>query len=101
MQKLLMNGLVLFATFSCSQAVIKEPQPTYVISTKFMSVAKGYKTFNYKNGEKTMGEWIAAPQLVKFSDLPENIIAFPLEIWLKKIKPALKNLARRNRDQRD
>jgi hypothetical protein len=33
--------------------------------------------------------------------MPENIIGFPLEIWLTRIKPALKKLARRDRDDRD
>lgn len=48
-----------------------------------------------------MGAWVDQPKLIKWSDIPENIIAFPLETWLTKIKPALKSLARKYRDNRD
>lgn len=87
--------------FSCSQAVIKEPQPVFVISTKFLSVAKGKKSFNYKGGSEQMAEWVSKPVLTKWNDLPENIIGFPLDIWLTKIKPVLKDIARKRRDERD
>ena len=101
MRRALKNGLVLLMMFSCSQAVIKEPQPVYVISTKFLSVAKGRKSFNYKGGVDQIGEWEKPPELVNWSELPENIIGFPLDIWLTKIKPVLKDLARKRRDEKD
>jgi hypothetical protein len=92
---------MLLAMFSCANAVIKEPQTVYVISTKFLSVAEGKKSFNYKNGVDDMAEWIEKPKLTNWNELPENIIGFPLEIWLKKIKPVLKDLARKRRDRKD
>ena len=101
MQKVLMIGLMLWLTFSCSSAHIKEPQPVYVLNFKFGSVAQGKKNFNYKDGADFMGEWVEKPTLIKWSDMPENIIGFPLEIWLTRIKPALKKLARRHRDRND
>lgn len=87
--------------FSCSSAHIKEPQPAYVINTKTLSVAKGIKSFNYKQNSDLMGEWIGKPVLVKWSDIANNLMCFPLEIWLTRIKPALKNVARKNRDDKD
>jgi hypothetical protein len=96
-----MIGLMLFGMFSCSRAVIKEPQTVYVISTKFMAIAKGKKNFNYLSGPDEMAEWINPPKLSKWADLPENIIGFPLEIWLKKIKPVLKDISRKKRDRND
>lgn len=99
MQKMLMIGFLLLS--GCSQAVIKEPQPVYVISTKFLTVAEGKKSFNYKAGAETMGEWVSPPKLTRWNELPENMIAFPLEIWLTKIKPVLKDIARKRRDRRD
>ena len=101
MLKSLTNGLMLLAMFSCSQAVVKEPQTVFVISTKFMSVAKGKKNFNYKSGPDKMAEWIDKPVLEEWSNLPQDIIAFPLDIWLKKLKPVLKDLARKTRDRND
>lgn len=99
MQKMLMIGLLLFA--GCSQAVIKEPQPVYVISTKFLTVAKGEKSFNYKLGPEQMGEWVKEPVLWPWNDLPQDLVAFPLEIWLTKIKPVLKDISRQRRDRND
>lgn len=87
--------------FSCSQAVVKEPQPFYVISTKFLSVAEGKKSFNYKNGPDQMGEWIEKPVLTNWNNLPENLACFPAETWLTKLKPVLKDLARQRRDRKD
>ena len=101
MQAMLMNGLILLTMFSCAAAIIKEPQPVYVINTKFMSVAKGTKNFNIKNGKESMTAWIEKPALIKWSQIPQNLIAFPLEIWLTKIKPALRALAQKHEDQRD
>jgi hypothetical protein len=92
---------MLLSVSSCSQAVIREPQPVYVISTKFLTVAKGQKSFNYKLGPEQMGEWVKDPALVKWSELPENLVAFPLETWLVKIKPVLKDISRKRRDRND
>jgi hypothetical protein len=88
-------------TFSCSSAHIKEPQPVYVLNFKFGAAVKGTKSFDYKGGIESMGEWVEDPKQINWSDMPENIIGFPLEIWLTRIKPALKKLARRDRDDRD
>lgn len=101
MQKILMLGLILSVTFSCSSAHIKEPQPFYVLNFKHAAVVKGTKSFNYKDGHDFMGEWVEQPKKIEWSDMPENIVGFPLEIWLTRIKPALKKLARRHRDERD
>lgn len=101
MLKTLMIGLILLGTYSCSSAHIKEPQPVYVINFKFGSVASGTKSFDYKKGVDSMGEWVSEPRLIQWSEVSENVIAFPLEIWLTRIKPALKKLARKNRDARD
>ena len=87
--------------YSCSTSVIKKPQPVYVINHKFGSVAKGTKSFNIKDGVDSVGEWVERPHLIKWSEIPENIIAFPLEIWLKQIKPYLKTVARKYRDSKD
>lgn len=78
---------------SCAAAVIKEPQPVYIINTKFMAVTKGTKNFNINHGRDEMTSWIQRPVLINWSDMPENLIAFPVEIWLTKVKPALKALS--------
>lgn len=101
MLRILMIGLMLSVTFSCSQAVIKEPQPTYVINTKTLDVAYGLKNFNYRSGHDLMSEWVDRPKIIKWSEVEHNIIGFPLEVWLTKIKPALKYLARKHRDDND
>lgn len=66
-----------------------------------MAVAKGTKNFNYKKGKKNMTAWVEKPKEVKWNTLPENLIMIPLEIWLKKIVPALKELAQKDQDQRN
>jgi len=96
-----MIGLIVLVTFSCSTAVIKKPQPVYIINSKFGSVAFGKKDFNYKHNYKFVGEWVEKPKLIKWSAMPENIIGFPLEIWLTIIKPALKEVSRKKRDTKD
>lgn len=96
-----MNGLIALMMFSCSNAVIKEPQPAYVINTRTLDVAYGLKSFNYKEGPENMTEWIEKPKLIKWSEVDKNIIGFPLEIWLTKIKPVLKDIARKRRDRKD
>lgn len=101
MQKMLTIGLMLLSAFSCSQAVIKEPQPFFVVNTHLLSVASGKKSFNYKLGDATMGEWVVDPVLVEWSSLPKNLACFPLETWLVKIKPVLKDVARQRRDRND
>lgn len=101
MHKMLINGLILSTMFSCSAAIVKDPQPVYVINTKFMAVAKGSKNFNIKKGHENMTEWVDKPELIEWSEIPENLIAFPLEIWLKKIKPTLKEISRKYSDDRD
>ena len=97
---MLMNGLILLMMFNCA-TVIKEPQPVYIINGKFGSVAYGEKSFNHRESVSQMAEWTKKPVLIKWSEMPENIIGFPLEIWLKKIKPTLKEMARKNRDRND
>ena len=101
MQKTLMNGLILLTMCSCAAAIIKEPQPVYVINTKFMSVAKGTKNFNIQDGKDQMTAWVESPKLIEWSQIPKDLIAFPLEIWLTKIKPALRALAQEHKDDRD
>ena len=96
-----MNGLILLTMCSCAAAIIKEPQPVYVINTKFMSVAKGMKTFDVRGGKDQMTAWTESPKLIEWSEIPKDLIAFPLEIWLTKIKPALKALAQKHKDDRD
>ena len=86
---------------SCAAAIIKDPQPVYVINTKFMSVAKGTKSFDIRNGKDQMTAWVEKPALTKWSKIPKNLIAFPLEKWLIKIQPALRSLARKYKDDRD
>lgn len=86
---------------SCSSYIIEDPQPVYVISNKFGVIVKGTKDFNVKNGYDTMGEWIEEPSLVELSEVPDNLIAFPLEKWLTEIKPAIKSLAKKYSDDRD
>ena len=98
MLKTLTLGLMLLMTFSCS-TVIKEPQPVYVINTKLMSVAYGKKSLNVQGGASNMGEWIDRPQLIDWSEIPENLIGFPLKIWLEQIKPVLKEQARKYDNQ--
>lgn len=101
MLKMLMNGLILLTMFSCSTYIVKEPQPVYIFNHKFGVVAKGMKNFNVRNGVDEMGGWIEKPVAIEWSEVPENIIGFPLEIWLTKIRPAIKSLARKHRDDRD
>lgn len=101
MLKTLKIGLLCLVISSCSTYIIKDPQPVYVINHKFGAIAKGSKNFNVKNGPDKMGAWVESPVLIKWSELPENIIAFPLETWLTQIKPALKSMARKYRDDRD
>ena len=101
MQKTLMNGLILLTMCSCAAAIIKEPQPVYVINTKFMSVAKGTKNFNIQDGKDQMTAWVESPKLIEWSQIPKDLIAFPLEIWLTKIKPALRALAQEHKDDRE
>ena len=66
-----------------------------------MSVAKGTKSFDIRNGRDKMTNWVEKPTLIDWSDIPKDLIAFPLEIWLVKIKPALKALAQKHKDQND
>ena len=101
MLKTLRSGLILSMLFSCSAAIIKEPQPVYVINTKFMSVVKGTKSFDVRNGREAMTEWVDSPDIIEWSEIPQNLIAFPLEIWLLKIKPALKALSQNYSNKRD
>jgi hypothetical protein len=98
---MLMNGLILLTMCNCAAAIIKEPQPVYVINTKFMSVAKGTKSFDVRNGKDKMTAWVESPKLIEWSEIPKDLIAFPLEIWLLKIKPALRALAQKHKDDRD
>jgi len=88
-------------TFSCSSYVIKKPKPVYIISNKFGTVVKGTKNFNVKNGYDSMGAWVEKPKLIKWSEMPENLIGFPLDIWLTQIKPALRSMAKKYKDNRD
>lgn len=101
MHKVLINGLILSMMCSCSAAIIKEPQPVYIINTKFMSAAYGTKNFNIKNGKEEMTAWIEKPKLIEWGNIPQDLIAFPLEIWLTQIKPALRAAAAKYRDDRD
>lgn len=100
MRKMLMSGLMLLMMFSCATR-IRDPQPVYVINSRFGSVAYGLKSFDHHSDASTMGEWVSNPKLIKWSEMPENVIGFPLEIWLKKIKPVLKEMARKRRDEQD
>ena len=95
MLRMLKIGSILLLISSCAAGLIKDPQPVYIINTKFMAVVKGTKNFNYKKGKKQMTAWVQKPKEIKWSEIPENLFAFPLDIWLTQIKPALRELAKK------
>lgn len=101
MRKMLMIGLTLLTTLSCSTGIVKDPQDFYFVNTKFLAIAKGTKNFNVKTGRKLMTEWVEKPELLEWNKAPKNLACFEAKIWLERIKPTLKELAQKYKDDRD
>ena len=101
MLKVLMISLMLSVTFSCSSYIVKDPQPVYVMDNETGNIVYGKKNFDYRKGVDSMGAWTDGPMLIQWSEIPKLLIAFPLDIWLTEILPALKSMARKHRDDND
>lgn len=87
----MMTGVMLLTMLSsCKPPTFKKPVQMFAISLKWNEAGVGYKILDYKQKKTRVGEWVQPTDFVDLEDVPENIICFSMDVWLKKVKPKLK-----------
>lgn len=88
-------GVILLVMLSaCNPPTLKKPVQMIAISTKYGEIGVGTKNLNIRSKAKGVGEWVEQPRFMSIAHAPDNLMCFEMSIWLKVVKPKLKEGAR-------
>lgn len=99
MRKTMMIGMTLLMMSSCQVPILKDPVEMNVINLRTGTASSGKKDLNIKHDPSKVGEWIAPPHRGIMDEIDPNQTCFPTRVWLKDIKPKLKEGSRAYRDR--
>ena len=70
----------------------------YAINTELYEAGKGLKNLNIRSNPDLVGEWIDELDFIPLSKAPTNMMCFSMKVWLKKVRPKLKEGAQQYDD---
>ena len=97
----MMIGPILIMAFSCQIPTIKDPVQMYELRMSSAQAKVARRNLDIKSDPRTVAEKIEPFYIIEFNELPNSLMCFSLETYLKRIKPKIKEGAQAYYDYRN